>query len=309
MNIQQIPWDALTNPVMDFRPTTAVRDPALLYHDGMFHCFYTAVERRDNRYHLSVDAVCSRDLQQWSTPRRLFNSPELNFSSPGNVLRIHDRWVMCLQSYPTPPGITWGTDDSRLWLSESDDLIHWTPPHLLKPEGAQVHYASSPRQIDPFLVEHEEKFWCCCKVQGAFALLVSTDLLHWEEASPERPILSSADTPDGATVENPCIIRDGDTFVLFFAPCRDGRGIGMARSNDLLHWHDVHYLSWPDLPWAPGGPTAPMVVDLRTTHGKWLMAFHGDDPRNDPHDAALGIAWSDDLTHWVCPSSPAHTIK
>ncbi len=65
-------------------------------------------------------------------------------------------------------------------------------------------------------------------------LLVSDDLHAWREASPAAPVLSRDDTPDGATVENACVIREGGGFVMFFAPCREGRGIGVARSDDLL---------------------------------------------------------------------------
>jgi hypothetical protein len=126
--------------------------------------------------------------------------------------------------------------------------------------------------------------------------MVSDDLVEWMEASRDRPVLGSDDTPDGATVENPCVVRDGGEFVMFFAPCRKGRGIGVARSDDLFHWRDVRYLGFPDLPWAEGGPTAAMVLDLRDVCGEWVMAFHGERP--GPHAAALGIAHSPDMEHW-----------
>lgn len=93
-------------------------------------------------------------------------------------------------------------------------------------------------------------------------------------------------------------MRDGEQWVLFFAPCRDGRGIGVARSTDLLNWHDVRYLDFPELKWASGGPTAAMVLETYDTRGKWTMWFHGD--REALHGAALGTAWSDGLEHWRC---------
>ena len=86
---------------------------------------------------------------------------------------------------------------------------------------------------------------------------------------------------------------------MFFAPCRTGRGVGVARSDDLLNWRDVRYLDFPELAWAPAGPTAAMVLDLRAECGVWLMAFHGE--RRGPHSAAIGLAWSEDLDRWHCP--------
>lgn len=288
----------MNNPFLDREPQASLRDPAACFSDGIYHCFHTAVEPDVDNYRLFVDVVTSRDLAHWSPPRRL-TQPGLNFSSPGNVIRFQDQWILCLQSYPTQPGSPYGSDDSRLWLMASSDLIHWGEPRLLQPPGCQAAWCQSHRQIDPYLVVHDGQFWCFYKSEGKLGLLVSPDLLAWREASPSRPVLSDAQTPDGASVENPCVVRDGDEFVLFFAPCRDGRGIGTARSDDLRHWREVRYLDFPVLPWASGGPTAAMVLDTRSERGCWTMFFHGD--RQGPHGAALGLAWSHDLQHWHCP--------
>ena len=288
-------FDCAAQPFLDREPLAAVRDPAAILHDGVFHCFHTVVERTEQGYALFVDVTQSRDLTHWTLPRRL-TTPGLNFSSPGNVLRVEDRWLLCLQSYPIPPGGEYGTDKSRLWLMESQDLETWTPPRLLQPDGCRADWARSQRQIDPYLVHHDGRFWCFYKTDGSLGLLVSKDLTDWQEASPLRPVLSAADTPGGVTVENPCVVRMDDTFVLFFSPCREGRGIGVARSVDLQHWEDVRILDFPAVPWAPGGPTAAMVLDTRQERGCWTMFFHGD--RTPPHGAALGCAWSDDLEHW-----------
>lgn len=282
-------------PFLDREPQIATRDPAGFFHDGIYHCFHTAVEHRDDRYELFVDVTRSPDLTTWSVPRRL-TSAGLNFSSPGNVLWHRDRWMLCVQSYPTKPGQAYGSDESRLWLMESFDLEAWSEPVLLQPAGCRTNWTKSRRQIDPYLVHHDGQFWCFYKTDGQLGLLVSNDLQSWDEASPDRPVLSTAQTPDGSTVENPCVISHDGEFRLFFSPCRDGRGVGVARSTDLQHWDDVRYLDFPPLPWAPGGPTAAMVLDTRAERGEWTMFFHGD--RAKPHGAALGLAWSDDLENW-----------
>lgn len=285
------------NPILDREPQASLRDPAAFFHDGVFYCFHTAVEQRNEDYELFVDVAESRDLVNWSSCRRL-TQPGLNFSSPGNIIRFENHWVLCLQSYPTKPGAPYGSDESRLWTMASRDLAHWDEPRLLQPAGCQATWCKSRRQIDPYLVEHAGQFWCFYKSDGKLGLLVSSDMREWREASPDRPVLSGVQTPDGASVENPCVVRDRNEFVLFFAPCRPGRGIGTARSTDLMNWHDVRYLDFPDLAWASGGPTAAMVLETCHEHGRWTMFFHGD--RQEPHGAALGLAWSDDLMHWRC---------
>ena len=293
-----IDFDRIANPVLDRYPDVFVRDPALVYDRGTFHCFHTAAESRPGGYRLFLDVTTSTDLAEWSPPRRLTTS-ELSFSSPGNAIRHNGRWVLCLQSYPIRPGELYGSEDSRLWLMDSGGLIEWTEPRMIAPEGCRAAWANTPRQIDPYLLAHDGRFWCLYKAKGCLGLLVSDDLVDWAEAAADAPVLSGEDTPDGATVENPCVVRDGDEFVLLFAPCRRGRGVGVARSEDLLRWRDVRYLDLPALPWAPGGPTAAMVLDLRRQVGRWVMAFHGE--RTAPHSAALGIAFSDDLEHWTVP--------
>jgi hypothetical protein len=286
------------NPILDREPAVAARDPAVVLHDGLFTVFYSAVETGDDTYHLYLDVSTSRDLLTWSQPRRL-SGPGPNYSSPGNLWKDSDGWTLCLQSYPVPPGGKYGSEESRLWLMHSPDLFAWSEPVVIQPAGAQVQWSRSPRQIDPYMVGHAGQWWCFYKNNGSLGLLVSDDFLTWREASPQRPVLSREDTPDGVTVENPCVVWDGQQFVLFFAPCRTGRGVGRAVSDDLLHWRDVHYLDFPQLPWAPGGPTAAFVMDTRAEFGRWLMFFHGD--RHGVHNAALGVAWSEDLENWIVP--------
>ncbi len=287
----------MPNPFLDHEPRAALRDPAVFFHNDYYHCFHTVVEHDDAGYRLYLDVVKSRDLEHWSQPRRLTETG-LNFSSPGNVIRVGDNRILCLQSYPTTGTSAYGNDNSRLWTMRSRDGENWEAPALLQPGGCSSNWCKSKRQIDPYLLQHDDKFWCFYKSDGQLGLLVSPDLKSWSEASDARPVLSAAQTPDGSTVENPCVIRHHDEWIMFFAPCRDGRGIGFARSTNLLDWRDVRYLDFPTLSWASGGPTAPMVLETNHVKGRWTMFFHGD--REAPHGAALGLAWSDDLVNWRC---------
>lgn len=261
----------------------------------MYHCFYSAVEESGKGFRIYLDRIVSRDLQSWSQPERLLSSP-LGFSSPGNVLPVENGFVLCLQSYPIPEGETYADGRCRLWLLDSPDLERFGQPRCIAPDGCTARWARTARQIDPYLIRGKDAFYLLYKTDGCLGLLRSEDLQHFEEASPRRPILSPEDTPDGSTVENPCVLLLDGVYYLFFSPCRAGRGIGLATSRDLLHWEGVAYLDFPSLPWAPGGPTAPMVLDDRPRSGRWRMFFHGD--IEGAHKAALGQAVSEDLLHW-----------
>lgn len=291
----------LQNPTIDRRPTQAVRDPALLVHNEQLWCYYTVAYPSENRYQLTIDGSRSANLQTW-TSNPVTPTTEHNYSSPGNLIHINDEWLMCIQSYPVDPGGQYGNEDSRLWLIRSRNLLNWSAPELINPAGCQGTWTSSTRQIDPYLVQHDDAFWCFYKTSGQLGLIVSEDLQTWREADPSRPVLAAQDTPDGVTVENPCIIPLDGGFAMFFAPCRPGRGVGLAYSTDLLHWQDIHYLTLPTLPWANNGPTAAMVLDLRETLGVWLMAFHGEQAGEaNTHSAAIAFAWSENLEDWHLP--------
>lgn len=295
--LMSVEWSKVVSPFLDTEPEVSVRDPLLVYNEGIFRCFYSAVERKDGNFTFFLETIESPDLVHWSKPRRLTHS-HLGFSSPGNIFKHGREWVMSLQTYPVPAGEKHASEEARLWIMKSPDLVNWGVPKQINPDGAKVNWSASKRQIDPCIIEHDGKYWCLYKTSGSLGLLVSDDLKSWREASPDRPVLSKDNTPDNKGMENPCIIRDGDDYVLFFAAVRNGRGIGVTRSKDLLHWRDVHYLQFPKFSWATSEPTAAQVTDLRDVCGKYVMVFHAERKEFHTHAAALGIAWSDDLEHW-----------
>ncbi|MFC1614315.1 hypothetical protein ACFL5K_03370 [Gemmatimonadota bacterium] len=149
----RIEWDRVANPFLDRAPLVSSRDPALHYHQGVLRCFYTAVDDGG----LFIDEIHSSDLLNWSEPRRL-TEPGLNFSSPGNVIRVGDRWLLCVQSYPILPGEKYGSEESRLWIMSSDNLIDWSEPHQINPDGCRGTWTDSPRQIDPYMLSWQNRY-------------------------------------------------------------------------------------------------------------------------------------------------------
>ena len=100
---------ALPSPVL-FRgdARTAYRDPAALYDHDSLYLFFTLVRTEaDNRVYSYVAMRQTHDLRHWSPVRVLTPRDQaLDYSSPGNVVRFGNEWVLCLQTYPRPD-YTW----------------------------------------------------------------------------------------------------------------------------------------------------------------------------------------------------------
>lgn len=296
------PFEHLINPVI--RPRlgqTGVRDPALFHRQGVTRCFYTATWWNGDRLLTTIEQRRSLDLQDWSEPE-VIGVPGL--CSPGNVLMVQGRYVLCCQHYPMTlvAGTKVERHDCRLWLLWSDDLIHWDAPQLVAPLGCDELWSpDSRRQIDPCLIDHDGRFYMLCKQGdpsvGRFGLLVSDDLQHWQTVPTEQALFGPHNVPGAGGVENPMILRDGDEFVCFFAPCRDDHPVGVARSRDLRQWYDIEILHLPQRSWLQRGHNAPCVIDLRASHGVWLMAFHSCTGAV-AMSGRIGLAWSADLKTW-----------
>ena len=284
---------------------TAYRDPAVLYDKGTFYLFFTLVEIEPDSLIYSYTAMStSQDLKQWSDIRKLTPKDQsLNYSSPGNVIRFGDEWILCLQTYPRPgyhasQMPVYGDNSARLFIMRSKDLHTWSEPELMKVKGKEVPQADMGRMIDPYLVRdiHDTgKYWCFYKQNGV-SMSYSYDMENWN---------FHGRTNSG---ENVCVIEKNNEYILFHSP---SNGIGMKRSQDLETWTDsekIITLGQSDWTWAAGRLTAGAVVDLRDHPDiqKYLMFFHGSGPGDEKTDfdrnSSIGIAWSEDLTDWNWPT-------
>jgi hypothetical protein len=297
--------EKLRSPVI-FRGDSrnAYRDPMLMLQDGFFRLFFTKVEiEPDGRVFSHTAWSKSRDLVTWTEPVKFTpRNQNLNYGSPGNIVRDGDEWVLCLQTYPRPNGERFGNGDSRIWTMRSKDLETWGPAELLRVSGPDVAPELMGRMIDPFLLADKDvagKWHCYYKsARGGILRSTSLDLKSW--------------TPAGKASggENPCVVVDGDEYVLSYSP--EDNGIGMKRSKDGVNWRDagILKLGQDEWKWAAGRITAGFMLDLRSNPqvGKILMVFHGSDFReSDPRGgfdnfASIGIAWSDDFRHWSWPA-------
>ena len=124
--------DNLTSPIL-FRGDAlhAYRDSAAIYHDGVFHLFFTFVEPQSQGGgpFMYVAISTSRDLIHWTDLRRLTPSDRsLNFCSPGSIVRYGDEWVLGATTYPRPNGEKYGNHSARLYKMRSRDLRVWNWP-------------------------------------------------------------------------------------------------------------------------------------------------------------------------------------
>ncbi len=302
VNAQNFDFNRMKSPILfegDYK--FAYRDPAVVYHDNVFHLFFTLVERStDGGMYLFVAHSESDDLIHWSFPQKLTpRDRNLNYSSPGNIVRYKNEWIICFQTYPTPNFETWGNATSRIWIMRSDDLKLWSEPELLKVKGDEVAQSKMGRMIDPYLLQDGKesgKWWCYYKQNGV-SMSYSYDLIHWTFAG-------SADSGENVTV----LFKDG-VYTLFHSP---ENGIGVKQSTSPSMWGEDKYLitlGQKDWPWAARRLTAATVIDLTKNpkYGKYVMFFHGSSeegakPKYNAHNnASLGIAWSDDMINWNWP--------
>lgn len=275
------------------RPGIARRDPAAIEADGVVHVFHTVVDVTTDPLTLWVEVTTSDDLRHWTAPERV-TPPGPSFSSPGNIVRRGDEWVMCLQSYPIPPGGVYADDRCRLWTMRSPDLRRWSAPVELRITDG----SGTQRRIDPFLVEADDELLCLHKDAGAIRALRSRDAMATWQSVSGPALVDPASLPAGETVENPAVLaRPGGGWLLFASSVRAGRGIRVARGRTPLEWGPCIELDLPAASWAPGGLSAATVLATPARAHAWTMFIHGE--ADDPHLADLTLLVSDDLETWT----------
>jgi hypothetical protein len=304
-NAQNIDLKLLRSPVIfKGNETLAYRDPAVLYHNKSFFLFFTLTEiDPDGRIFSYTATSKSADLVHWTSPRKLtVKDQNLDFSSPGNIIRFRDEWLLCLQTYPRPGYIVeqmpkYGNQSARLFIMRSQDLQNWSEPELLKVKGPDVSEFEMGRMIDPYLMQDKDKpgkYWCFYKQNGV-SMSFTYDFKNW---------IFFGHTESG---ENSCVLTDHNQYILFHSP---SNGIGIKRSDDLKTWKDwgdLITLGQADWEWARGRITAGAVMKIPgIKNAKYLMFFHGSGPLTEKlgdfdKNASIGIAWSNDLKSWGWP--------
>lgn len=254
--------------------TTAYRDPAAYFFAGAFHLFFTLVEIEQDGPYMYLATARSTDLVNFSCPQKLTpRDRRLNYSSPGNVLRYGEEYILCFQSYPRENGEKYGNETARLFCMRTRDFVHWSEPTLLRVKG-DVPVPQMGRMIDPFLVRdiHDASLIWCLYKQNGISISSSHDMCTWTY----RGRIKAG--------ENPCILAHAGQYYLFHAP---DNGVGLMTSPDMLNWLDTGKLfdfGADRFTWGRGRVTAGFVLDLRPAHEGYLMLFHASGPCDESED-------------------------
>lgn len=302
----RVDWDGLQEVrLFKGNDTIAYRDPAVLYHKGTFHLFFTLVRIENDSIFSYVAYSKSRNLKDWSEPRILTpRDQNLDYSSPGNVIRYNDEWLLCVQTYPRPDYVRaqiprYANENARIFIMRSKNLKEWSEPELLRVKGPETTEGEMGRMIDPYLIQdkdEEGKWWCLFKQNGV-SMSYTYDFKNWTFAG---------HTPSG---ENVCVWVDNDEYKLMHSP---SNGMGLKSSKDLINWTDEPGLitlgqNLPGWEWAKGRLTAGAIIDGRQIPGinRYLLFFHGSGPESEQvqfdSNASIGIAWSNDFVEWEWP--------
>jgi hypothetical protein len=309
-NLKKIDLAAIESPIIIMgNDKTGFRDPALVYHEGVFYMYYSLVlTEEDENIYWYVAYSKSEDLVSWTDPVIITPKDQnKNFGSPGNIIRFNDEWILCMQTY-VMPGYTrkdklrFGNKSCRIWITRSKDLENWSEPEMLWVKGDSV---DPGHMIDAYLLEDKDekgKWWCFYKQNGA-SYSYSYDLKHW---------FYQGSVKSG---ENVCVLIKDDEYYMMHSP---EKGMGILKSRDLKEWITVdeeNILGQKDWEhWAGQRVTAGFVMDLRNDPrvGCYLLFYHGQGPAPKTTEIInsgtdIGIAWSDDLINWKWPGQTNKT--
>lgn len=177
---------------------------------------------------------------------------------------------------------------------------------IVAPEGEGFESAGT---FNPSVVRYDGQFVMLYRAQdtkgkSSLGYATSTDGIHFTRR-PEPVLVSEAPYEKGGGVEDPRLVKVGDTFYLTYTGYNnvDGRGadkrdaqLCLATSKDLINWqrHGIVLPSYQgrwNVKWTKSG-----AILTEKINGKYWMYFLGD---AKGQDTQMGLAYSDDLLHWT----------
>lgn len=150
-------------------------------------------------------------------------------------------------AYHSYPGDGYETGPAKIGLAWTDDesLLHWNrleEPILTPEEGGEWERGGLYKEC---LLEHEGTFYLFYNAKDKdtsgwieqTGLAISRDLLHWKRHDGNPVIRVTPSAWDSAFVSDPCVLRDGDRWVMYFFGYNYKHAQeGIAFSDDLLNW-------------------------------------------------------------------------
>jgi len=182
---------------------------------------------------------------------------------------------------------------------------------IIAPQGDTFESAGT---FNPTVVKYDGKFVMLYRAQdhqGKSSLVYATseDGIHFARR-PQPVMVAEASYENGGGVEDPRLVKIGDTFYLTYTGYNNQGGSGlhatgsihgdaqlcMATSTDLLHWKRQSVImpaykgKW-NVGWTKSGAIVPEKID-----GKYWMYYLADG-KHQP--TQMAIAYSNDLLHWT----------
>lgn len=182
---------------------------------------------------------------------------------------------------------------------------------IISPQGEGFESAGT---FNPTVVKNDGKFVMLFRAQdhqgkSSLGYATSEDGIHFARR-PEPVMVGEAPYEIGGGVEDPRLVKIGDTFYLTYTGYNNQGGSGMhaagpihgdaqlcmATSTDLIHWKRVGVIlpaykgKW-NVGWTKSGAIVP-----ETIKGKYWMYYLADGAHQLTQ---MSIAYSSDLVHWT----------
>jgi beta-1,2-mannosidase len=177
---------------------------------------------------------------------------------------------------------------------------------IVFPQGSSFESAGT---FNPSVVMYDGEFVMLYRAQdrkgkSSLGYATSEDGVHFTRRQ-EPVFVSEAPYEKGGGVEDPRLVKIGDTFYLTYTSYNNvddheadkgNAQLCLATSKDLSHWQREGILipsyqgRW-NVKWTKSG-----AILTEKINGKYWMYFLGDAKGKDTQ---MGIAYSDDLVHWT----------
>ncbi|MGI6233039.1 MAG: glycosylase [Prevotella sp.] len=234
------------------------------------------------------------------------------------IFRRDKKWYMCF--------IVFNGRGYETWLAKSDDLLHWQKLGRLlsfskssdwdcNQKGGYIALTDTKWGGNYKLHSYDGKYWMSYfgsnskgyekgSLAAGVAFTSGNPTLPHEWQRLDKPVLAPYDTNaswwDNSKIYKNSIIEDkkrltGHRFVMFYNAKGNAERIGMAVSDDMIHWQ--RFGKDPVLDHHTG-----ITGDayLQRINGLWVMFYFGAKYHKNPKIAAWNtFACSRDLIHWT----------
>ncbi len=273
--------------------SAGVFNPAVVKIIEGYVMLYRAQDRRGTS---SLGYAESQDGIHFHRRREPVLVPEAPYEKGGGVedprlVKIGDTYYLTYTGYNKVDGRGPDHKDAQLCLATSDDLVHWKRAGVIMPayEGRwNVGWTKSGAIVTERI---NGSYWMYylgdAKNQGSqMGLAVSTDLLHWRDATDQPVLASPPGTFDSRVVEPgppPVILPEGILLIYNGADdhlvYRTGWALFSARDPRVLLSRSDQPIFEPEFRWEKVGqvPNVVFVEGLIREPERWIFYYGGAD--------------------------------